>query len=52
LEHPEYTIATITTECGMKNTVTFNRIFKEVYSVTPSEYRAKMQEIINEQPSR
>lgn len=42
LEHPEYTIATIATECGMSNTVTFNRTFKEVYNMTPSEYREKM----------
>ena len=41
-EHPEYTIASIATECGMSNTVTFNRIFKDVYGVTPSEYRSKM----------
>lgn len=42
LEHPEYTIATVATECGMSNTVTFNRIFKETYNMTPSEYREKM----------
>lgn len=41
LEHPEYTIVTIATECGMSNTVTFNRTFKDVFGVTPSEYRAK-----------
>jgi AraC-like DNA-binding protein/tetratricopeptide (TPR) repeat protein len=39
VEHPEYTIATIATECGMSNTVTFNRTFKEVYNMTPSEYK-------------
>ena len=42
LEQPDYTIATIATECGMKNTVTFNRTFKELYNMTPSEYREKM----------
>ena len=42
LEHPEYTISTVATECGMSNTVTFNRTFKEIYNMTPSEYRAKM----------
>ena len=42
LEHPEYTIATVATECGMSNTVTFNRIFKDTYNMTPSEYREKM----------
>ena len=41
LEHPEYTIATIANECGMSNTVTFNRTFKSVYGMTPSEYRSK-----------
>ena len=40
LKHPEYTIAAIAKECGMTNTVTFNRTFKEVYGMTPSEYRA------------
>ena len=40
LKHPEYTIAAIANECGMTNTVTFNRTFKEVYGMTPSEYRA------------
>lgn len=39
IEHPEYTIATVATECGMTNTVTFNRTFKEIYNMTPSDYR-------------
>ena len=42
LEHPEYTISTIANECGMGNTVTFNRTFKAVFGITPSEYRDKM----------
>ena len=42
LEQPDYTIATVASECGMSNTVTFNRIFKETYNMTPSEYREKM----------
>lgn len=42
LEHPDYTIATVATECGMSNTVTFNRTFKEIYNMTPSEYREKI----------
>ena len=41
-EHPEYTIATIASECGMSNTVSFNRTFKAVFGMTPSEYREKM----------
>ena len=46
LEHPEYTISTVATECGMSNTVTFNRIFKDTYSMTPSEYREKMNGVL------
>ena len=45
LTHPEYTIAAIASECGMTNTVTFNRTFKEVYGMTPSEYRANSERI-------
>ena len=41
-QHPEYTIAAIAAECGMTNTVTFNRTFREVYGMTPSEYRASV----------
>jgi AraC-like DNA-binding protein/tetratricopeptide (TPR) repeat protein len=47
LEHPEYTIATIATECGMSNTVTFNRTFKFIYGMTPSEYREKVKPLIS-----
>lgn len=46
LEHPEYTISTVATECGMSNTVTFNRIFKDTYNMTPSEYREKMNGVL------
>lgn len=46
LVHPEYTIATVASECGMSNTVTFNRTFKEIYNMTPSEYREKMNDIL------
>ena len=52
LEQPEYTIATIATECGMSNTVTFNRTFKEVYGITPSEYREKMKNVLNVENSQ
>ena len=48
LEHPEYTIATIASECGMSNTVTFNRTFKEVYNMTPSEDREKMNALLQQ----
>lgn len=39
LEYPDYTISAIASECGMSNTVTFNRTFKDIYGMTPSEYR-------------
>jgi len=42
LEHPDYTISAIASECGMTNTVTFNRTFKDIYGMTPSEYRKNM----------
>jgi len=38
-KHPEYTIAAVVTACGMTNSVTLNRSFKELFGVTPSEYR-------------
>ncbi len=38
-QHPEYTIAAIAEMCGMSNTVTLNRTFKQLYGVTPSKYR-------------
>ena len=47
VEHPEYTIATIATECGMSNTVTFNRTFKSHFGMTPSEYREKVKPLIS-----
>lgn len=46
IEHPEYTIATVAAECGMSTPVTFTRIFKETYGMTPSEYREKMTSIL------
>lgn len=46
LEHPEYTVASVAAECGMSTPVTFNRIFKETYNMTPSEYREKMGAIL------
>lgn len=45
MQHPEYTISFIATECGMTNTVTFNRIFKEIYGCTPSEYRTNVERL-------
>ncbi len=46
--HPDYTIAAISEMCGMSNTVTFNRTFKNLYGVTPSEYRARVVQEIND----
>lgn len=43
LEHPDYTISAIAQECGMSNTVTFNRTFKEIFGMTPSEYRSTLE---------
>ena len=38
-EHPQWTMASIAENCGMKNTPTFNRIFRQTYGMTPTEYR-------------
>jgi len=40
MAHPEFTISTIAEMSGMSSTVNFNRIFRSVYGVTPSEYRS------------
>lgn len=37
-EHPEWTIRSVAEACGMKNTATFNRIFRQTYGMTPTEY--------------
>ncbi len=42
-KHPEFTIAAIAEMCGMSNTVTLNRSFKQLYGVTPSEYRSNFE---------
>ena len=44
VQHPEYTIASIAEMCGMRNTVTFNRTFRDIFGVTPSEYRTNLNE--------
>ena len=46
VEHPEFTVATVATECGMSTPVTFNRLFKETYNMTPSEYRERMMTVL------
>jgi len=47
LANPDFTIVAVANECGMSNTVTFNRTFKEVYGMTPSEYRSNMKSMDN-----
>ena len=37
-EHPMWTMLSIAEACGMKNTATFNRIFRQTYGITPTEY--------------
>ncbi len=37
-QHPEWTIMAVSESCGMRNTVTFNRIFRQTYGITPTEY--------------
>lgn len=36
--HPEWTMLSIAQACGMTNTATFNRIFRQTYGMTPTEY--------------
>ncbi len=38
-KHPEYTLGAISEECGIKSPATFIRNFKNVYGMTPSEFR-------------
>ncbi|MBQ9672929.1 MAG: AraC family transcriptional regulator [Prevotella sp.] len=38
-EHPNYSIEAIMQDCGYQSKTTFNRIFKDFYGTTPSEYR-------------
>ena len=38
-EHPEYTVETISQECGFKNPPNFYKLFSEQFSMTPAEYR-------------
>ena len=37
-EHPEWTMRSVAETCGMRNTATFNRIFRQTYGMTPTEY--------------
>lgn len=42
-EFPNFTIEAIAKACGMTNTVTFTNYFKRYYHMTPSEYRALLE---------
>ncbi|MBR1449032.1 MAG: helix-turn-helix transcriptional regulator [Prevotella sp.] len=41
-EQPNYSIEAIMQDCGYQSKATFNRIFKEYYGTTPSEYRQNL----------
>ena len=38
-EYPNYTIEAVAFDAGFRTKVTFHRLFKEAYGITPSEYR-------------
>lgn len=42
--HPEYTLSAISEACGIKSPATFIRHFKNIYGMTPSEYRQRIEE--------
>ena len=42
--HPEYTLSAVAEACGIKSAATFIRNFKNVYGMTPSEYRQQLEE--------
>jgi len=44
--HPEYTLGAIAEACGIKSPATFIRNFKNVYGMTPSEYRSARKDIL------
>lgn len=39
--YPHYTLQAIMTDCGFSNKMTFTRVFKETFGMTPSEYRSR-----------
>ena len=41
--HPNYTLQAIMEDSGYTNKMTFNRVFKEIYGMTPSEYRKQLE---------
>jgi AraC-like DNA-binding protein len=43
-QHPEYTMGAIAEACGIKSPATFIRNFRNVYGMTPSEFRQNIDE--------
>ena len=41
-KYPNYTISTIAEACGIPNTPTFNRLFKEKFGMRPTDYRKEV----------
>ncbi|MDY6277801.1 MAG: AraC family transcriptional regulator [Bacteroidales bacterium] len=41
-DHPNYTLEAIARDCGIGRSSTFNRIFKQHYGITPSEFRQRL----------
>ena len=37
-EHPQWSMVAVAESCGMKNTTTFYRIFRQTYGMTPTDY--------------
>ena len=50
--HPEYTLSSISEACGIKSPATFIRNFKNVYGMTPSDYRQNLQEQASPPPQK
>lgn len=46
--HPEYTVEAIARECGMASAQTFYRVFSDTLGMSPSEYRAHLQDRCDE----
>lgn len=44
-QYPECLIQSVAIECGIPNSGTFYRLFRERYGVTPAEYRVAMKEV-------
>ena len=42
-KYPDYTITTIAQSCGIPNTPTFNRLFKEKFEMTPTDFKHGLQ---------